>query len=134
MIAVDSSVAVAAFGDWHRLNRAACALLDEGVAVPAHVVLETYSVLTGFPPPHRSPPGLVQQWLDDRFPTILAAPSPEEHRSLVEKLAAAGRTGGAVYDALVAVTAGTAGAALVTADTRAAPVYELMGVEVRFLR
>jgi len=133
VIAVDSSVAVAAFGDWHRLNRTACAVVDEGVALPAHVLVETYSVLTGFPPPHRASPNLVEQWLDDRFPTILASPTPEDHRALVRQLAAAGRIGGGVYDALVAMTARTAGAVLVSADARAMSVYELIGVEMRFL-
>lgn len=134
MIAVDSSVAVAAFGDWHRFNRAACAVLDKGVTVPAPVILETYSVLTGFPPPHRASPDLVERWLDGRFPTILGPPSPEDHRHLVHQLAAAGRIGGSIYDAVVALTARIAGAVLVTADARATAIYELIGVEVRFLQ
>jgi hypothetical protein len=50
MKAVDASVAVAAFGDWHRLNGAARAVLDRGATIPAHALLETYSVLTEFPP------------------------------------------------------------------------------------
>jgi predicted nucleic acid-binding protein len=131
VIAVDASVAVAAFGDWHRRNREACAVLDEGAALPAHALLETYSVLTGFPPPHRAAPELVDTWLDDRFATILAPPPPLEQRALVRRLAASGRTGGAVYDALVALTARLAGAILVTADDRATPVYELVGVDLR---
>ena len=53
MIAVDTSVAVAAFGEWHELNARAVEVLDQGAALPAHALLETYSVLTGFPPPHR---------------------------------------------------------------------------------
>lgn len=133
MIAVDSSVAVAAFGEWHELNSSACAVLDEGAAIPAHALLETYSVLTGFPPPYRASPGLVDTWLDDRFPAILPPPSAEAQRELVRTLAQAGRISGAVYDALVALTAKIAGAALVTADRRAIPVYELVGVELRFL-
>lgn len=133
MIAVDSSVAVAGFGEWHALNEAARSVLDEGAALPAHAMLETYSVLTGFPPPHRAPASLVDEWLDGRFSTILTSPSPEEQREVVRKMAAAGRTGGAIYDALVALTAKMAGAVLVTADGRAAPVYEMIGVEMRHL-
>jgi predicted nucleic acid-binding protein len=133
VIAVDSSVAIAAFGDWHRLNEPARSVLDEGAALPAHALLETYSVLTGFPPPHRAAPSLVNTWLDDRFRTILAPPQPEEHRALVRTLASAGRIGGVAYDALVALTAKRADATLVTADTRAASVYELVGVEFRHL-
>lgn len=133
MIAVDTSVAIAAFGDWHRLNEPARAVLDEGMALPAHALLETYSVLTGFPPPHRAAPDLVDAWLDDRFPAILAAPPPQEQRALVRRLASTGRVGDAVYDALVALTARLAGAVLVTADARAAATYELVGVELRRL-
>ena len=133
MIAIDSSVAIAAFGEWHELNAAAIAVLDAGAALPAHAMLETYSVLTGFPPPHRAAPDLVMRWLDDRFRTILPAPPPREQRDLLHTLTAAGRIGGAVYDGLVALTAQRADATLVTADARAAAVYELIGVDVRLL-
>jgi predicted nucleic acid-binding protein len=133
LIAVDSSVAVAAFGEWHELNAAACSVLDQGVAIPAHALIETYSVLTGFPPPHRAPPGLVDEWLDSRFPSVLAPPGPSEQRELVRLMARDGRGGGAIYDALVGLTAKLHGAVLVTADRRAAQTYELIGVEVRWL-
>lgn len=133
MTAVDSSVAVAAFGDWHRLNDDARAVLDGGAALPAHALVETYAVLTGFPPPHRAPPELVDTWLDDRFEQLLAPPSSAEQRELVRELAAAGHTGGAVYDALVALTAKRAQTALVTADAHAARVYTFVGVEFRLL-
>ena len=133
MIAVDSSVAIAAFGDWHALNERAVAILDEGAAIPAHVRLETYSVLTGFPPPHRAPAELVVTWLADRFAKVLAPPSPQEQKEMLALLARAGRIGGAVYDALVALTVKRAGATLVTADRRAATIYELVGVSFRQL-
>lgn len=133
MIAVDSSVAIAAFGDWHRRNAEARAVLDAGAALPAHAMLETYSVLTGFPVPHRAPPDLVDTWLRDRFSRVLSPPSARAQRQLVRDLAAAGRGGGAVYDALVGLTASAAGATLVSADDRAAAVYHLVGVEVRRL-
>lgn len=133
MIAVDSSVAIAAFGDWHELNEPARSVLDEGAAIPAHALLETYSVLTGFPPPHRAAAGLVDTWLEDRFQLVLPPPGVHAQRELVRTLAGAGRIGGVVYDALVALTAKTAGAILVTADTRARSAYELVGVELRLL-
>lgn len=72
-------------------------------------------------------------WLNDRFQEILAPPSAERQRDLVGVLASADRTGGAVYDALIALTVKLAGAVLVTADPRALPVYELVGVELRHL-
>ena len=133
MIAVDSSVAIAAFGEWHELNVAACSVLDEGAAIPAHALLETYSVLTGFPPPHRAAPALVDTWLDDRFLIILPPPAADEQRDLVRTMAREARPGGAIYDALVALTAKLEGAVLVTADERAMRTYELIGVEVRRL-
>jgi len=133
MIAVDSSVAIAAFGDWHALNGPAVRILDEGAEIPAHVRLETYSVLTGFPPPHRAPAELVVTWLADRFSKVLAPPSSQEQKEILTLLAGAGRIGGAVYDALVALTVKRAGATLVTADRRAASIYELVGVSFRRL-
>lgn len=133
MIAVDSSVAIAAFGEWHRLNAPARSVLDAGAALPTHALLETYSVLTGFPPPHRAAPHIVAEWIDGRFTTVLPTPDQDALRSLVLELAAAGRGGGSVYDALVALTARLAGASLVTADHRAQRTYELVGVDVRVL-
>lgn len=133
MIAVDSSVAIAAFGEWHELNQPARAVLDRGAAIPIHALLETYSVLTGFPRPHRAAPSLVDTWLEDRFQEVLPPPGADAQRKLVRTLAGEGRAGGAVYDALVALTAKTAGAALVTADRRARSTYELVGVEVQVL-
>lgn len=133
MIAVDSSVAIAAFGPWHEHHDAARAVLDAGAALPAHALLETYSVLTGFPPPHRASGSVVDTWLDSRFVRILPSPTAAQQRDLVRKLAAAGRIGGAVYDGLVALTALRAGATLVTADRRAASLYALVGAEVRTL-
>jgi predicted nucleic acid-binding protein len=133
VIAVDSSVAIAAFGAWHELHDEAASVLDDGAAIPAHALLETWSVLTGFPPPHRAPAEIVRVWLEDRFPRILDPPDGEAQRRLVHRLAEAGRTGGAVYDALVSLTAKQAGAQLVTADRRAVPVYELVEVDFRLL-
>lgn len=116
MIAVDSSIAIAAFGEWHELNDAAAGIVEKGAAIPAHALLETYSVLTGFPPPHRAPAEIVEAWIEDRLRRILPPPSADEQRDLVRQLARAGRTGGATYDALVALTAKIAGATLATAD------------------
>lgn len=133
MIAVDSSVIIAGFGEWHVLNEAAASVLDEGAAIPAHAMLESYSVLTGFPPPHRAPPEIVNTWLEDRFDRILEPPPASAQRDLVRLFAANGRAGGAIYDGLVGLTAKLAGAELTTADTRAAPIYDLVGVTTRWL-
>lgn len=133
MKAADTSVTVAAFGQWHRLHEPARATLDEGVSIPAHVLLETYAVLTGFPPPHRASPAIVRTWLDGRFAVILPAPSTADHQALSGRLADAGRAGGSVYDALVGLTAKASGVTLVTADERAAVIYELLEVDTQLL-
>lgn len=131
MIAVDTSVAVAAFGEWHDLNEPARAMLDAGAAIPAYAYLETYSVLTGFPPPHRAASALVLDWLDSRFSEILEPPPAGACRGLVATLASADRTGGAVNDGVVGLTAKLSGAELVSADQRARSIYDLVGVTVR---
>lgn len=133
MKAVDTSVTVAAFGEWHRLHEPARAALDEGMSVSVHVLLETYAVLTGFPPPHRASPAIVSTWLDGRFEVILPAPSTADHQALIGTLANAGRAGGSVYDALVGLTAKASGVTLVTADERAAAIYELLEIDTQLL-
>jgi predicted nucleic acid-binding protein len=129
--AVDTSVAVAAFGEWHKLNRQARGILDEGALLPVHAMLETYAVLTGFPPPYRASPAVVDEWLQGRFDGFLAAPSPAQHAELVSRIAVAGRAGASIYDALIGFTAKLAGAELYTADLRASAVYDLLKVDWR---
>jgi hypothetical protein len=71
---------------------------------------------------------VVTAWLESRFEAILPSPGVDEQRALVRRLTGLGRTGGAVYDALVGLTVKLAGATLVTADRRAVPIYEALGV------
>lgn len=128
MIAVDTSVVVAAFASWHEGHAAASAALRRDVRAPAHVLLETYSVLTRLPPPHRAPAELVATWLADRFASAPLVLPPLAHVRLVEQAAAAGLRGGAIHDALIAATALHAGLALLTRDRRALPTYAAMGI------
>ncbi|HEV2063248.1 MAG TPA: type II toxin-antitoxin system VapC family toxin [Thermoanaerobaculia bacterium] len=133
MIAVDTSVIVPAFASWHEGHRAAAAVLERRPRVPAHALIETYSVLTRLPPPHRAPAGLVADFLSERFnlpPLLLPA---RAHMELIEQAAEAGLAGGSIHDALVAATARRAGAVLLTRDRRAAPVYERFGASFEFV-
>lgn len=75
----------------------------------------------------------MDRWLEDRFATILPPPPTDEYRELIRRFARVGRIGGGVYDGLVGVTARLARATLVTADVRAAEIYELVEVQVRML-
>ncbi len=128
MIAADTSVVVAAFATWHEGHRAATAAFVREIRIPAHVLVETYSVLTRLPPPHTAPAAVVSAFLIQRFrrpPLTLPA---RLWLPLLSRLAGEGVTGGATYDALVAATAHHAGALLLTRDRRAIPVYERVGV------
>lgn len=133
MTAIDTSVAVPALLAWHTAHDA-CRPAAAGAAIPAHAALESYSVLTRLPSPHRidhSTAGrLLTRWF--AHDAILAAPTALQ-RSLVGQLAELGITGGACYDALVAATAREHGHRLVTRDVRAARTYEVLGVDVELM-
>jgi predicted nucleic acid-binding protein len=129
LIAVDTSVVVAAFASWHEGHRAALECLRRDPRLPAHVVLETFSVITRLPAPHRAPGGLVAEFLRRRFRLPVLTLPPKTHLRLVEQAAAAGLAGGAIYDALIAATASHAGATLLSRDRRAAATYEMLGAD-----
>jgi predicted nucleic acid-binding protein len=133
VIAADTSVAVAAFASWHESHERARAALRDGAALVAHCALETYSVLTRLPPPHRAPRQLVHEFLSAQFPDPHLVLAPEEQRRLTARLVDLQIDGGAVYDALVALTAASAGATLVSCDRRARATYERCGVSTRLV-
>lgn len=131
MTAADTSVVVPAFASWHEDHAAATAAVRAGTRLPAHVVAESFAVLTRMPPPYRVAPAPVAEFLARRFPDPPLGLDPDAYPILVRRLADAGLAGGSVYDALVGETARRAGAVLLTRDRRAALVYELLGVTVR---
>lgn len=132
MIAADTSVAVAAFASWHESHERARAALRDGAAVlVAHCALETYSVLTRLPTPHRAPRALVHEFLRAQFRAPYLVMAAREQRGLTARLLELGIDGGAVYDALVALTAASADATLVSCDRRAAATYARCGVQAR---
>lgn len=117
------------------LHDAARAALEAGEpGIPAHAALETYSVLTRLPPPHRAHAGAVVEFLEDTFgDKFFALPEPEFH-GFVSHLARDDIQGGATYDALIAAVAMHRGTELLTCDERAARTYERCGAQVEFLR
>lgn len=133
MIAADTSVAVAAFASWHESHEPARAALREGAVLVAHCAVETYSVLTRLPPPHRAAGRLVHEFLELQFPEPHLVPAADVQRGLTARLVELGIEGGAVYDALVALTAAGEGATLVSADRRAAATYQRCGAAVRLV-
>lgn len=133
MIALDTSVVVAAFAVWHEGHASAIAALARRPRIPAHVVIESFSVLTRLPPPHRAPTEVVERFLAARFPAAPLTLLGDQHRDLVRLAVSAGLAGGAIYDALVAATAKQAGATLLTRDRRALQAYEAVGVRYELL-
>jgi hypothetical protein len=127
VIAVDTSVVVAGFASWHEGHESAAAALARGPRVPAHVLVEAYSVLTRLPPPHRAPAGLVATFLAERFPEAPLVLPPRAHLELVLASVRSGLAGGSIYDALIAGPH-DAGATLLTRDERARSVYDRMQV------
>ena len=129
MIAVDTSLAVAALTQWHVAHESSRRAAS-GAAIPAHARLETYSVLTRMPPPHRLAPDVVAELLARRFAgDRILVPSAGLAREIVERCRTAGIDGGAVYDALVGLTAAESGCRLLTRDERAAGAYARLGLD-----
>lgn len=133
MKAADTSFVVAAFASWHVHHEAARRALDSGVRLIEHCALETYSVLTRLPPPHRCSGTVVRDFIQSRFPEPFLRLSAQAYKEFILGLPEHDVAGGAAYDALVAATAAECRAGLITCDRRAAVVYENYGVQTRFL-
>ena len=102
MKAADTSLVIAAFASWHENHAAARRALDGGLQLIDHCALETYSVLTRLPPPHRSSGAVVRDFLQARFSGPLLRLSAKAHMDFILGLPDREVTGGAAYDALVA--------------------------------
>jgi predicted nucleic acid-binding protein len=131
--AADTSLVVAAFASWHENHEAARRALDGGLRLIEHCALETYSVLTRLPAPHRTSSAVVREFLGTRFPQPFLRLSAQAYRDFILGLPDYDVTGGAAYDALVAATAAACGLGLVTCDRRALPIYERYGVRIQML-
>ncbi len=107
--------------------------LSRGVHLIAHTAVETYSVLTRLPPPHRVAPAAVHTYLTDITSSDYLTLDARLHRALIDHLAEHNVAGGATYDALVGLTAKAAGATLLTRDVRAVSTYERLRVEVELV-
>lgn len=133
MKTADTSTIVAAFASWHALHEAARQELDRGLDLIEHCALETYSVLTRLPPPHRVRGEVVRDFLAARFQRPFLRLAPQAYRAFVLDLPNRQILGGSSYDALVAATAAASEASLVTCDRRASVTYERYGVRTLFL-
>lgn len=133
MKAADTSLVVAAFASWHDRHESARRALDSGLRLIEHCALETYSVLTRLPPPHRVSGELVRDFLAARFSQPFLRLNARAYKDFILGLPDREVAGGAAYDALVAATAAEQGAELVTCDRRAVPIYERYGIRIHVL-
>jgi predicted nucleic acid-binding protein len=133
MKAADTSMVVAAFASWHEHHERARSALDAGISLIEHCALETYSVLTRLPPPHRCSGSVVRDFLRARFQRPFLRLDIAAYREFLLELPDKDISGGAAYDALVAATAVHCSVELVTCDRRAGSVYERYGVRTTFL-
>jgi toxin FitB len=97
-------------------------------ALPSHVLVEAYSVLTRLPAGLAVAPQLAADTLASRFrrPPLQLQDTRD---TLLETLAGAGVFGGASYDGLVALEAKAHRQTLLTLDERAQPTYRRLGAE-----
>ncbi len=133
MITADSSVVIAAFASWHEGHEAAREAVLRADRAVAHVLIESFSVLTRLPPPNRAAPELVHRFMIHRFPDPPLALNGRAQRKLLDETLSLRIRGAALYDALIAATARGAGALLLTRDRKAASTYEAMAVDHEFV-
>ena len=126
MIALDSSVIVAALTSWHRKREAAAAAVEKalgsrsGVIIPIHALLEAYSVMTRIPALFRLLPAEAWELLSRNFAHVRLAMLPASAIwPLLAALSSADLGGGSMYDAAILAAAESAGAsALLTFNVR----------------
>lgn len=133
MIAVDTTVALAALSRWHPHHVAAAAAIGDTPSLPAHCGAELYSTLTRLPDPYRLRPAAAAEAIGNAYAGHWLLPSAELMESLPAMLASLRIAGGAVYDALVAVTVREHGATLVSLDRRAEATYRATGVDFELI-
>ncbi|MBL7491608.1 type II toxin-antitoxin system VapC family toxin [Frankia sp. AgB1.9] len=133
MKAVDTSVVVAAFASWHEHHAIARKAMASRPRLIAHAAVESYSVLTRLPPPHRAQPSIVHTFLTERFTDPYLTLSEAGYQELLATVAAHQILGGPTYDALIAYTAAEHDVILLSLDRRAATTYEAIGATVEQL-
>lgn len=132
-LGLDTSVAIPLLVQTHRAHPAVdrwCG--GRAVALSGHALAETYSVLTRLPGDLRLAPADAARLIGGSFVEPFHLGSAAAGR-LPDTLSQLGISGGAVYDALVALAAVEHDAELATRDARARATYEAVGARVRLV-
>jgi len=124
---------IAALSAWHERHEQAAAALESITVLPAHVVVEAYSVLTRLPAGLAVAPLAAAEVLARRFSGPPLCVDDGERGRVLGRFAGAGVFGGASYDGLVALEAAAHGRTLLTLDERAQVTYQRMGVSFRVI-
>ena len=128
----DTSVIIPALAQWHPHHEIARSRLTRDAITVAHCMVESYSVLTRLPEPHRLTPALASDALARLFSRTLVLDEGQA-RDIPSQLADAGVRGGATYDGLIALTTKVNEATLTTLDAKASATYRLIGVDFELL-
>ena len=130
---LDTSAAIALMVEDHDAHVATLdAVRGRRLGLAGHAWFETYSVLTRLPAGLRRSPADALRLLAGNFPAS-GFLGEAEAADLGGELAGLGVSGGAVYDALVGAAARQHRLPLVSADARARPVYDALGVDVELI-
>jgi hypothetical protein len=132
-VALDTSAAVPYLMAGHVAHRATRRHLEGKTLVLAqHSLAETYSVITRLPGDARVAPSDAVKLIDANFgaPMLL---DPDVASTVHNFLAPLGISGGATYDALVALAVRSTKVRLATRDGRAAATYTALGVDVELI-
>jgi predicted nucleic acid-binding protein len=123
----DASCMVAAICAWHQHHERARKEIEgrlragETLVSIGHALIETYSVLTRLPPPHRLSPEDARNMIAvsfERGVTVVGA-DHRLYRRLLAQAPESGTSGGRIYDALITACARKAGpAVLLTFNVR----------------
>ncbi len=126
---LDTSAAIALVVEDHEAHtRTLEAVRGHRLGLSGHAWFETYSVLTRLPGGQRRSPADALRLLAHNFPATMFL-GEQESLALGREIGRLGLSGGAVYDALVAAAARQHRLRLMSADARARPVYDALGVD-----
>lgn len=119
-IALDSSCLVAIACPWHAQHSVTVKEIEgrrrraATLVIPAHALLEAYSVLTRLPAPHRVAPRTALDVLKANHDNCeIVALTAAEYWDLLTGAPQAGAAGGSIYDALIMACARKARAAVI---------------------
>ena len=133
IVLLDTSAAVAVVIEDHEAHGATLeAVRGRRLGLAGHAWFETYSVLTRLPAGLRRSPADTIHLLARNFPAS-GFLGEAASTNLGAELARLRISGGAVYDALVGAAARQHHRPLVSADARARPVYEALGVKIELV-